>query len=285
MSIAMMLPSTFPLVRVFLTITQGSSGLLALLCVGYLLMWALFGAMALLADAGLHRLAEGSAWLASRPGRLAGILLLGAGLFQFSLLLGLDAPDVRGRRRPISAGCWRWPWSCSSRRRSRGAVRSPSRWASCWRRGGWGSCSASPGCPDRSDLVGLGRREGAPASGGGRPPRRFVTRQIVSLDGQIGSASRVAAQKIGLDHPPGRRFPGAFVGMRLACPPHGAPGTRGRPTSVWERPCSRDQASGRFERAGRGRGYRPRWPRAWAVREDLPPGPPGGATSSPASRW
>jgi predicted metal-binding membrane protein len=86
MSIAMMLPSTFPLVRVFLTITEGSTGLLALLCAGYLGMWALFGAAALLVDTGLHRAVEGSAWLASRPERLPGALLLGAGLFQFSPL-------------------------------------------------------------------------------------------------------------------------------------------------------------------------------------------------------
>jgi predicted metal-binding membrane protein len=86
MSVAMMLPSTFPLVRVFLTITEGSAGLLALLCAGYLAMWALFGAAALLADAGLHRVVEGSAWLAARPERLSGALLLGAGLFQFSPL-------------------------------------------------------------------------------------------------------------------------------------------------------------------------------------------------------
>lgn len=86
MSVAMMLPSTFPLVRVFLTITEGSAGLLALLCAGYLVMWALFGGAALLADAGLHRVVEGSAWIAGRPERLAGALLLGAGLFQFSPL-------------------------------------------------------------------------------------------------------------------------------------------------------------------------------------------------------
>jgi predicted metal-binding membrane protein len=86
MSIAMMLPSTFPLVRVFLTITEGSSGLLALLCVGYLAVWILFGAVALLMDAGLHRAVEGSAWLARRPERLPGALLLGVGLFQFSPL-------------------------------------------------------------------------------------------------------------------------------------------------------------------------------------------------------
>ena len=86
MSVAMMLPSTFPLVRVFLTITEGSAGLLALLCGGYLGMWVLFGAAALLVDASLHRAVEGSAWLAARPERLPGALLLGAGLFQFSPL-------------------------------------------------------------------------------------------------------------------------------------------------------------------------------------------------------
>lgn len=86
MSVAMMLPSTFPLVRVFLTITEGSAGPLALLCLGYLGIWALFGAAALLVDAGLHRAVEGSAWLAGRPERLPGALLLGVGLFQFSPL-------------------------------------------------------------------------------------------------------------------------------------------------------------------------------------------------------
>jgi predicted metal-binding membrane protein len=86
MSVAMMLPSTFPLVRVFLTITGGSAGLLALLCVGYLAAWTLFGAVALVADAGLHRILEGSAWVLARPERVSGALLLGAGLFQFSPL-------------------------------------------------------------------------------------------------------------------------------------------------------------------------------------------------------
>jgi predicted metal-binding membrane protein len=86
MSVAMMLPSTFPLVRVFLTITEGSAGLLAILCAGYLLVWVLFGAAALLADLVVHRALDGSAWLAARPERLPGALLLGAGLFQFSPL-------------------------------------------------------------------------------------------------------------------------------------------------------------------------------------------------------
>jgi predicted metal-binding membrane protein len=120
MSVAMMLPSTFPLVRVFLTITEGSGGLLALLCAGYLAIWALFGVAALLGDAGVHRALEGSTWLAARPERLPGALLLGAGLFQFSPLkysclrqcrspLGFVIQHWRGASRALRAlrvGVW-----------------------------------------------------------------------------------------------------------------------------------------------------------------------------------
>jgi predicted metal-binding membrane protein len=105
MSVAMMLPSTFPLVRVFLTITDGSGRLLALLCAGYLGIWALFGAAALVVDLGLHRLAEGSAWLAARPERLPGALLLGAGLFQFS---PLKYSCLRQCRSPIGFVVQHW---------------------------------------------------------------------------------------------------------------------------------------------------------------------------------
>jgi predicted metal-binding membrane protein len=105
MSVAMMLPSTFPLVRVFLTITEKSAGLLALLCLGYLAMWALFGGAALLLDAGLHRLIERSAWLASRPEHVPGALLLGAGLFQFS---PLKYSCLRQCRSPIGFVIQHW---------------------------------------------------------------------------------------------------------------------------------------------------------------------------------
>ena len=105
MSVAMMLPSTFPLVRVFLTITGGSAGLLVLLCAGYLGMWALFGAGALLADAGLHRAVEGSTWLGARSGHLPGALLLGAGLFQFS---PLKYSCLRQCRSPIGFVIQHW---------------------------------------------------------------------------------------------------------------------------------------------------------------------------------
>ena len=105
MSVAMMLPSTFPLVRVFLTITGGSAGLLALLCAGYLAMWAVFGVVALLVDAGLHRVVQGSAWLGARPERLPGTLFLGAGLFQFS---PLKYSCLRQCRSPIGFVIQHW---------------------------------------------------------------------------------------------------------------------------------------------------------------------------------
>ena len=86
MSVAMMLPSSLPLVTVFHTITGGSWRLLGLLVAGYLWMWGLFGVAAVLADGGLHALVDRSPWLASRPHVIPAALLLTAGLFQFSPL-------------------------------------------------------------------------------------------------------------------------------------------------------------------------------------------------------
>jgi predicted metal-binding membrane protein len=86
MSVAMMLPSSLPLVTVFHTITSGAWRLVLLLVAGYLWIWALFGVAALVADTGLHLFVERSPWLADRPHLIAASLLLTAGLFQFSPL-------------------------------------------------------------------------------------------------------------------------------------------------------------------------------------------------------
>jgi predicted metal-binding membrane protein len=85
MSVAMMLPSSLPLVTVFHTVTGGGR-LVTVLVAGYLSMWALFGLAALVADEGLHRFVESSPWLASRAHLIPAGLLLTAGLFQFSPL-------------------------------------------------------------------------------------------------------------------------------------------------------------------------------------------------------
>jgi predicted metal-binding membrane protein len=89
MSVAMMLPSSLPLVTVFRTITRRRPHPavdLALLIAGYLTLWAGFGLVAFLGDTLLHRLVEesGAATVAERL--IPAATLLVAGLFQFSPL-------------------------------------------------------------------------------------------------------------------------------------------------------------------------------------------------------
>lgn len=83
MSVAMMLPTSLPILTVFRTITRGEPGLVGLVVAGYLAIWGLFGAVALLGDGGLHALVDA---LPSLEALLPGALLLTAGLFQFSPL-------------------------------------------------------------------------------------------------------------------------------------------------------------------------------------------------------
>jgi predicted metal-binding membrane protein len=89
MTIAMMLPTAFPLVLLFrrFVASRDNSGLLtAMLLLGYILTWALFGAFAHLADLGVHTAVDRSHWLAGRSWAIgAGIFLL-AGVYQFTPL-------------------------------------------------------------------------------------------------------------------------------------------------------------------------------------------------------
>lgn len=89
MCAAMMLPTTLPLLVTWRRLVSGRPDrllLLGLVIAGYLAVWGAFGIAANLADTGLHRLVESSAWLA-RNGWVFGVGTLGlAGLFQFSRL-------------------------------------------------------------------------------------------------------------------------------------------------------------------------------------------------------
>jgi predicted metal-binding membrane protein len=87
MSVAMMLPSSLPLVTVFHTITRPAWWLVVLLIAGYLGIWALFGLVASLADGLIvHALVEAVPWLTERAHLISAAVLLTAGLFQFSPL-------------------------------------------------------------------------------------------------------------------------------------------------------------------------------------------------------
>lgn len=86
MTVAMMLPSSLPLLNLFRRMTGArpdAAGLLARLLVGYLLVWAGFGVLAYLGDAWLH------AAVAAAPGvgrLVAPLVVLAAGVYQFTPL-------------------------------------------------------------------------------------------------------------------------------------------------------------------------------------------------------
>lgn len=89
MIVAMMLPSSVPLVVTFGALVarrRRPDVLVALLLLGYLLVWGAFGLGAWLADRGVHAAVDALPWLAAHPQLIIGTTLLTAGLWQFSPL-------------------------------------------------------------------------------------------------------------------------------------------------------------------------------------------------------
>lgn len=89
MIIAMMLPTTLPLILMFQRMVsrrENRRALIALLIAGYLAVWTLFGAGAYVADWGLHQAVQQFAWLNGRVWLLGPLTLLAAGLYQFTPL-------------------------------------------------------------------------------------------------------------------------------------------------------------------------------------------------------
>jgi predicted metal-binding membrane protein len=91
MMVAMMVPSATPLVLMFARANRrkGGSGVLGsagILLLGYLLVWIGFSAVATPAQWGLHAAAVLSPMMASTSSILGGVLLVAAGVFQFTPL-------------------------------------------------------------------------------------------------------------------------------------------------------------------------------------------------------
>jgi predicted metal-binding membrane protein len=89
MTIAMMLPTTLPLLEIFRRLTRRRPEqlqLIVLVILGYLAAWACFGVAAHLADWGVHQLVERSSWLEQNVWVIGAGTLLLAGAFQFSRL-------------------------------------------------------------------------------------------------------------------------------------------------------------------------------------------------------
>lgn len=89
MIVAMMLPSSVPLVLVFAGLVRRRPRprlLVTLLLAGYLAAWAGFGVLAWLFDRAIHAAVDASPWLADHPQLIIGTTLAVAGLWQFSPL-------------------------------------------------------------------------------------------------------------------------------------------------------------------------------------------------------
>jgi predicted metal-binding membrane protein len=89
MIVAMMLPSSIPLVLTFGALVRrrrDPGRLILLLLAGYLIVWAVFGLGAWIADRGIHAAVATIPWLADHPRLIIATTLAIAGLWQFSPL-------------------------------------------------------------------------------------------------------------------------------------------------------------------------------------------------------
>jgi predicted metal-binding membrane protein len=87
MIVAMMLPTTLSLLAIFARVTTSRADrrlLLTLVVLGYLLTWTVFGLVAHIADMGLHAIVAGNGFLSFNGWIISVILLMIAGIFQFS---------------------------------------------------------------------------------------------------------------------------------------------------------------------------------------------------------
>jgi predicted metal-binding membrane protein len=84
MIVAMMLPSSLPLMRLFGAIA--ARGLRAIFYGGYALVWTAFGLAAFLFDVGVHATVDSWPWLSRNDWLIGGSLLVAAGAFQFTPL-------------------------------------------------------------------------------------------------------------------------------------------------------------------------------------------------------
>ncbi len=89
MTMAMMLPTTLPLLMVFRKITSekvDKAILVTLLAGGYVVAWTVFGLLVYVAKLALESLAALSPWLNEHSWAVSAGLLLAAGIFQFTPL-------------------------------------------------------------------------------------------------------------------------------------------------------------------------------------------------------
>ena len=87
MSIAMMLPTSFPLIGLFTMVVgdrPNRASLVFLVCLGYLLVWMAVGGLAYALVAACREAATQAGWLHRNPWLLGSAICVIAGAFQFS---------------------------------------------------------------------------------------------------------------------------------------------------------------------------------------------------------
>jgi|SRR5215470_189165 len=102
---AMMLPTTLPLLEIFGRLTAlraDRRSLLALVIIGYLAVWGIFGLAAHLAIWGVLSVARQWDWLTAHGWLLGAVTLAAAGLYQFSKL-NTAVSTSAGRRSALSS--------------------------------------------------------------------------------------------------------------------------------------------------------------------------------------
>jgi predicted metal-binding membrane protein len=109
MTVAMMLPTSLPLVALFHSMTRSRRDhavLVTLLIAGYVGAWTVFGVVVHQGDWFVHRGVHRVPWLLERPWIISAAILAGAGAFQFSRLKYRCLDQCRS---PFSfiAGHWR----------------------------------------------------------------------------------------------------------------------------------------------------------------------------------
>jgi predicted metal-binding membrane protein len=89
MTVAMMLPTSLPLITLFYGLTRSRRNqlqLVGLLIAGYLIVWILFGFVAHLGDLFVHKMTHQVAWLEANTWVISAATLAIAGLYQFAPL-------------------------------------------------------------------------------------------------------------------------------------------------------------------------------------------------------
>ena len=89
MTAAMMLPSSLPMIAMFLRVSRRDARprlAFGRFLLAYLAIWTGFALIALAGDAGVHWLVDHAGWLEERPWLIGGAILVLAGAFQFSAL-------------------------------------------------------------------------------------------------------------------------------------------------------------------------------------------------------